>query len=46
MGALGIALGFDTAFIAAHHVARLLLLTIAIPVVVLLVREPNKEPPP
>ena len=31
MGALGIALGFDTAFIAAHHVTRLLLLTLAIP---------------
>jgi uncharacterized membrane protein AbrB (regulator of aidB expression) len=42
MGALGIALGFDTAFIAAHHVARLLLLTVAIPVVVLLVRERDK----
>jgi uncharacterized protein len=39
MGALGIALGFDTAFIAAHHVARLLLLTIAIPVVAMLVRQ-------
>lgn len=39
MGALGIALGFDTAFIAAHHVARLLLLTFAIPAVALLVRE-------
>lgn len=39
MGALGIALGFDTAFIAAHHVSRLLLLTVAIPVVTLLVRE-------
>jgi membrane AbrB-like protein len=39
MGALGIALGFDTAFIAAHHVSRLLLLTIAIPVVTMLVRE-------
>lgn len=39
MGALGIALGFDTAFIAAHHVARLLLLTVAIPVVALMVRE-------
>ena len=39
MGALGIALGFDTAFIAAHHVSRLLLLTIAIPVVAMLVRE-------
>jgi membrane AbrB-like protein len=38
MGALGVALGFDTAFIAAHHVARLLLLTLAIPVVVMLVR--------
>lgn len=43
MGALGIALGFDTAFIAAHHVARLLLLTVAIPVVAVLVR--SKEPP-
>ena len=39
MGALGIALGFDTAFIAAHHVSRLLLLTVAIPVVTMLVRE-------
>lgn len=39
MGALGIALGFDTAFIAAHHVARLLMLTVAIPLVTLLVRE-------
>ena len=39
MGALGIALGFDTAFIAAHHVSRLLLLTIAIPMVAMLVRE-------
>lgn len=45
MGILGIALGFDTAFIAAHHVARLLILTVAIPVVALLVREagPAKE---
>lgn len=39
MGALGIALGFDTAFIAAHHVARLLLLTVAIPVIAIMVRE-------
>jgi membrane AbrB-like protein len=39
MGALGIALGFDTAFIAAHHVSRLLILTFAIPVVAMLVRE-------
>jgi membrane AbrB-like protein len=38
MGALGVAFGFDTAFIAAHHVARLLLLTIAIPAVAMLVR--------
>ncbi|MGV3491004.1 MAG: AbrB family transcriptional regulator [Devosia sp.] len=39
MGALGIALGFDTAFIAAHHVSRLLMLTLAIPTVVLLIRK-------
>ncbi|RYE87491.1 MAG: AbrB family transcriptional regulator [Hyphomicrobiales bacterium] len=39
MGALGLALGLDSAFIAAHHVARLLLLTILIPVVTILVRE-------
>jgi uncharacterized protein len=38
MGAMGVALGYDTAFIAAHHVARLLLLTIAIPVVAVMVR--------
>ena len=38
MGALGIALGFDTAFIAAHHVFRLLLLTISIPMVTLWLR--------
>ena len=43
MGALGVALGFDTAFIAAHHVARLLLLTFAIPVVAILVREAEKK---
>jgi membrane AbrB-like protein len=43
MGTLGIALGFDTAFIAAHHVARLLLLTVAIPAVALLVRETNPK---
>ena len=42
MGTLGIALGFDTAFIVAHHVARLLLLTVAIPVVALLVREADR----
>lgn len=38
MGSLGIALGFDVAFIAAHHVGRLLLLTFAIPLVASLVR--------
>lgn len=38
MGALGIALGYDTAFIAAHHVLRLLMLSFAIPAVVVLVR--------
>lgn len=42
MGVLGIALGFDTAFIAAHHVARLLMLTVAIPVVALLVRDKER----
>jgi hypothetical protein len=36
MGALGIALGFDTAFIAAHHTVRFLLLTLSIPTVTLL----------
>lgn len=46
MGALAIALGYDTAFIAAHHVARLLMLTFAIPLVVLLIkgREPLPHP--
>ncbi|MCD7059175.1 AbrB family transcriptional regulator [Pelagibacterium xiamenense] len=43
MGALGIALGYDTAFIAAHHVARLLMLTFAIPTVVFLVRGKIRE---
>jgi membrane AbrB-like protein len=38
MGALGIALGYDTAFIAAHHIIRLLLLSFAIPAVVMLIR--------
>ncbi|MBU1304026.1 MAG: AbrB family transcriptional regulator [Alphaproteobacteria bacterium] len=38
MGALGIALGYDTAFIAAHHVLRLLMLTLAIPSVVMLIQ--------
>lgn len=33
MGALGIAFGFDTAFIAAHHTARFFILTFAIPTV-------------
>lgn len=38
MGALGIALGYDTAFIAAHHVIRLMLLSFAIPAVVVFIR--------
>lgn len=38
MGALGIALGYDTAFIAAHHVIRLLMLSFAIPAVAIWVR--------
>ena len=42
MGALGIALGYDTAFIAAHHVFRLLLLTFAIPVVAMMFRDTAK----
>jgi len=33
MGALGIALGFDTAFIAAHHTLRFFILTLAVPTV-------------
>lgn len=37
MGALAIALGYDTAFVAAHHVARLLMLTFAIPLMVVLI---------
>ncbi|WP_407649031.1 AbrB family transcriptional regulator [Devosia algicola] len=39
MGALGVALGYDTAFIGAHHVIRLLLLSFVIPAVVLLIRQ-------
>lgn len=41
MGALGVALGYDPAFVAAHHVVRLLLLTFAIPVVAFLARRPS-----
>jgi uncharacterized membrane protein AbrB (regulator of aidB expression) len=40
MGALGIALGFDTAFIAAHHTARFFLLTLAIPTVAIVTGKP------
>lgn len=39
MGALGVELRFDTAFIAAHHVAQLLLLTILMLVVAFLAHE-------
>jgi len=38
MGALGVALGYDTAFIAAHHVIRLLMLSFAIPLVVMVIK--------
>jgi membrane AbrB-like protein len=38
MGALGVALGYDTAFIAAHHVVRLVLLGIGIPLMVVMLR--------
>ena len=44
MGALGVALGYDTAFIAAHQVARLLLLGFGIPLVVFLVRRSEPKP--
>lgn len=51
MGALGIALGYDTAFIAAHHVIRLLMLSFAIPLVVVVIRRREAKagvavPPP
>ncbi|MCS6758349.1 MAG: AbrB family transcriptional regulator [Candidatus Devosia euplotis] len=38
MGVLGIAPGYDTAFVAAHHVLRLLMLTLAIPTVVVIIK--------
>jgi membrane AbrB-like protein len=38
VGALAIAMGYDTAFIAAHHVIRLLFLSFAIPAVALFIR--------
>jgi len=43
MGALGIALGYDTAFIAAHHVIRLLMLSFAIPAVAIWVRRSERR---
>lgn len=43
MGALGIALGYDTAFIAAHHVIRLLMLSFAIPAVVMIIRAQERR---
>ncbi|KKB06707.1 hypothetical protein VE25_21305 [Devosia geojensis] len=46
MGALGIALGYDTAFVAAHHVIRLLLLSFAIPAVVVLIRLSERRTAP
>lgn len=44
MGALGVALGYDTAFIAAHQVARLVLLGLAIPLIVHLVGRSQTPP--
>lgn len=38
MGALGVALGYDTAFIAAHHTARFFLLTLIVPTVGLIAK--------
>lgn len=43
MGALGIALGYDTAFIAAHHIIRLLMLSFAIPAVVMLIKWQERQ---
>lgn len=45
MGALGLALGFDTAFIAAHHTARFFMLTLAIPTVAAISRKSPATPP-
>lgn len=45
MGALGVALGYDTAFIAGHHVVRMLLLILAIPLVAMMFRG-SAEPEP
>lgn len=44
MGALGVALGFDTAFIAAHHTARFFLLTLSVPTVGLIVGRAKRSP--
>ncbi len=38
MGALAITFGFDTAFVAAHHVVRLLYLTLALPALAVALR--------
>lgn len=43
MGAIGLALGFDTAFIAAHHATRMFLLTFAISGVGLLVKRRDDD---
>lgn len=45
MGALGLAFGFDTAFIAAHHTARFFLLTLTIPTVTIFARPGEARPP-
>lgn len=44
MGALGLALGFDTAFIAAHHTTRFFFLTLAIPTVAAVAQKDRNGP--
>jgi len=43
MGALGIAFGFDTAFVAAHHAFRLLVLGLAIPFIIVAITRKRQE---
>jgi len=42
MGALGVAFGYDTAFVAAHHALRLLALGFAIPFISMILLRHNK----
>ena len=43
MGSLAIAMGYDTAFIAAHHVARLLMLSFAIPLMAMMIKSRERR---